>query len=85
MTWRELGLELIKGMGLVVMGNYLIDAISKVNKGVGSPADKKMVEGFYEKLNEIRQQVIDTQIDYHQGCLKKLNTEKLLLLQNKIK
>lgn len=81
MSWKEIGLEIMKGMGLVVMGSYLQESISKVSRGVGSPADEKLAQAFYEKINENRQLEIDTQIDYHQGRIKNLVTEKNKLLQ----
>lgn len=82
MNWKQISKEILEAVivsgGLAAIGNEVLSSITKVRDGTADEEDKALVKAFYNKINKRRLAQIDAEI-------KKMNTQRVLLLQNKIK
>lgn len=80
MDWKQIGEKALEaviiGGGLATIGSEVFNSITKVRNGTADEEDKALVKAYYDKINKSRLAQIDTEI-------KKMNAEKLLLLQDK--
>jgi len=78
MGFESIAIEIAKGITTFAMGNVVQDSISAVSLGNASQEDKDLAKAFYNKLNEKRKLAIESQIEYHRGCIRILTKQKML-------